>query len=255
MKKVVHSITNPFRIINASVSIGTKISDGVQGLVQDFDNFYKNNNLQEFREILNYKLDEVFIGWKHISKISDIKSAFTFVLPEAIVEKNLNEASIYVSGEYKNQEIFIEFGPYTSYGKGPTYCHYYYKNAGGLRFSKTTFNYWSNNIVDDYIKVSNDRDMTVGQLLNKVTSKYCFSANNYRVYGENDNYFVGECVKVMYAKRFKGRNFRGNHTMSIARIPVKILDALEDNENDILPNVSKFPIIGGIADFFDALIN
>ena len=255
MKKVVHSITNPFRIINASVSIGTKISDGVQGLVQDFDNFYKNNNLQEFREILNYKLDEVFIGWKHISKISDIKNAFTGVLPESIVEKNLNEASIYVSGEYKNQEIFIEFGPYTNNGKGPTYCHYYYKNAGGLRFSKTTFNYWSNNIVDDYIKVSNNRDMTVGELLNQVTSKYCFSANNYRVYGENDNYFVGECVTVMHAKRFKGRDFRGNHTMSISIIPVKILDALEDNEKDILPNVSKVPIIGGIADFFDLLIN
>ena len=170
-------------------------------------------------------------------------------------ELDFDATSIYVSGKYKNQEIFIEFGPYTNNGKGPTYCHYYYKNAGGLRFSKTTFNYWSNNIVDDYIKVSNNRDMTVGELLNQVTSKYCFSANNYRVYGENDNYFVGECVTVMHAKRFKGRDFRGNHTMSISIIPVKILDALEDNEKDILPNVSKVPIIGGIADFFDLLIN
>ena len=257
MKKVVRSITNnPFRIINAGVYIGTKISDGVQGLVQNYNNFYENNNLQEFREILNYKLDEVFIGWKHISeKGSDIKSAFAFVLPEAIVEKNLNQASIYVSGEYKGQEIFIEFGPYTSYGKGPTYCHYYYKNAGGLRFSKTTFDYWSYNIVDDYIKVSNNRNMTVGGLLSQVTRKYFFSANNFRVYGENGNYFVGECVKVMNAKRFKGRNFRGNHTLSISKIPAQILDALEDNENDTLPNVSKIPIIGGIADFFDALIN
>ena len=63
-------------------------------------------------------------------------------------EKNMNDASIY-----------------TRCGKGDTYCHYYYNNGGGLRFSKTTFNYWRYNIVDDYIKVNNDRNMTVEKLL------------------------------------------------------------------------------------------
>ena len=81
----------------------------------------------------------------------------------------MNDASIYVSGKYKNQEIFIEFGPYTRCGKGDTYCHYYYNNGGELRFSKTTFNYWRYNIVDDYIKVNNNRNMTVEKLLDDVT--------------------------------------------------------------------------------------
>ena len=72
----------------------------------------------------------------------------------------MNQASIFISGQYRDQEIFIEFGPYTSTRKGPTYCHYYYKNAGSLRFSKTTFQYWKNNIVDDYIKLSHN-NMTV----------------------------------------------------------------------------------------------
>ena len=48
---------------------------------------------------------------------SNIKSAFVFLLPEFITQKNINSASIYVSGEYKNQEIFIEYGPYTGNGK------------------------------------------------------------------------------------------------------------------------------------------
>jgi hypothetical protein len=52
----------------------------------------------------------------------------------------------------------------------------------------------------------------------------------------------------MKAKRYKGRNFRGNHTLSISRIPVKILDALEKNENDITSTVGDIPIIGKIFD-------
>ena len=41
-----------------------------------------------------------------------------------------------------------------------------------MRFSKTTFNYWANNIVDDYIKVNNIRNMTVGELLDRVADQF-----------------------------------------------------------------------------------
>ena len=132
-------------------------------------------------------------------------------------------ASIYVSEKYKNQEIFIEFGPYTRCGKEDTYCHYYHNNGGGLRFSKTTFNYWRYNIVDDYIKVNNNRNMTVEKLLNDVTYDENFTANDFRYYGKNANYFVAKCIGAMKAERYKGRDFRGNHTLSISKIPVKIL--------------------------------
>ena len=41
-----------------------------------------------------------------------------------------------------------------------------------MRFSKTTFNYWANNIVDDYIQVNNIRNMTVGELLDRVADQF-----------------------------------------------------------------------------------
>jgi hypothetical protein len=117
-----------------------------------------------------------------------------------------------------------------------------------MRFSKTTFNYWANNIVDDYIQVNNIRNMTVGELLDRVADQFFFSANNFRVYGDNSNFFVAKCVKAMNAKRFKGRNGRGNHSLGLQRIPVKILDALEENEDDATTMVGRIPIIGNLFD-------
>ena len=70
------------------------------------------------------------------------------------------------------KRFLLNIEPYKDNGKGPTYCHYYYKYAGGMRFSKTTFNYWANNIVDDYIKVNNIRNMTVGELLDRVADQF-----------------------------------------------------------------------------------
>jgi hypothetical protein len=111
------------------------------------------------------------------------------------------------------KRFLLNIEPYKDNGKGPTYCHYYYKYSGGMRFSKTTFNYWANNIVDDYIKVNNIRNMTVGELLDRVADQFFFSLNNFRVYEDNSNFFVAKCVEVMNAKRFKGRNGRGNHSL------------------------------------------
>ena len=150
--KTINQVKNPIGIIS---KVATTVADGIQGIAQDNNACFINNNLKELREIYNYELDEVFIGWKHLSEIgSEIKSAFIFILPEFITQKNLTFASIYVSGKYLNEEIFIEYGPYKDNGKGPTYCHYYYKYSGGMRFSKITFNYWANNIVDDYIQLT-----------------------------------------------------------------------------------------------------
>lgn len=204
---------------------------------------------KELREIYNYVIDELFIGWKHISNISsNVKSSLVFFLPEFISEKNLNDASIFISGLYRDQEIFIEFGPFSGTGKGPTYYHYYYKNLGGLRISKTTFQYWKNNIVDDYIQVSHNR-MTVKNLLDKVTQNFTFSAENYRVYGNNQNFFVAKCIKAINAKRFHGRDGRGIHTIGVGIIPAKIHKALENNEDDDTSIVGNIPIIGKIFDF------
>lgn len=258
MKKIIKAqkkLINPTDVASVIASAATKISDGIQGLVQDdYDSFYKNKNFKEKREIYDYKLDEVYIGWKHtFETISEVKSNFVFILPEFITEKNMNDASIFVSGEYKNQEIFIEFGPYTGNGKGNTYCHYYYNNGGGLRFSKTTFNYWKNNIVDDYIQVKNNRNMTVECLLDDVAYDEYYTANDWRCYGKNGNYFVAQCIKAMKAKRYKGRDGRGIHALSISRIPVKILDALEENEKDVRSFVGNIPVIGKFFDLGQAI--
>ena len=248
--KVVRQIGIAEHIIN----LETKVADGIMGaLITIDDPIYENKNKKELREIYNYVIDEFFVGWKHISDIaSNVKSSFAFVLPEFITEKNLNDASIFISGKYRDQEIFIEFGPFTGTGKGSTYCHYYYKNLGGLRLSKTTFQYWKNNIVDDYIKLSHN-NMTVENLLDRVTAKFTFSAENYRVYGNNQNFFVAKCIEAINGKRFPGRNGRGIHTIGVARIPAKILEALENNEDDTSSTIGNIPIIGKVFDFGQAI--
>ena len=62
--KVVNKVSNP---LNAITNVATTVSDGIQGLAQDYNSFFVNNNYKELNEIYNYKLDEVFIGWKHLS--------------------------------------------------------------------------------------------------------------------------------------------------------------------------------------------
>lgn len=57
----------------------------------------------------------------------------------------------------------------------------------------------------------------------------------------------------MNAKRFKGWNGRGNHTLGLQRIPVKILDALEENEDDATTMVGRIPIIGNLFDIGHAI--
>jgi len=236
------------------VNLELKAIDGIMGIVISIDGpFFENKNKEELREIYSYEIDELFVGWKHISNIaSNIKGSMVFLLPEFISEKNLNEASIYISGKYRDEEIFIEFGPFTGGGKGPNYCHYYYKNLGGLRISKTTFQYWKNNIVDDYIKLSH-KNMTVKNLLDRVTENFTFSAENFRVYGNNGNFFVAKCIKAINGKRFNGRNARGIHTLGVSRIPAKILEALEENEDDTTSTIGNIPILGKVFDFGQAL--
>jgi hypothetical protein len=91
--------------------------------------------------------------------------------------------------------------------------------------------------------------MTVKDLLDKVTQNFTFSAENYRVYGNNQNFFVAKCIKAINAKRFHGRNGRGIHTIGVGIIPAKILKALENNEDDDTSIVGNIPIIGKIFDF------
>lgn len=248
--KVVRQINFLEQILN----LETKAIDGIMGSIISIDGpFYENKNKEELKEIYNYAIDKLFVGWKHISNIvSDVKSAMVFVLPEFITEKNLNEASIYITGKYRNQEIFIEFGPFTGTGKGPNYCHYYHKNLGGLRLSKTTFQYWKNNIVDDYIKLSHN-NMTVKNLLDRVTQNFTFSAQNFRVYGNNGNFFVAKCISAINGKRFQGRNGRGIHTLGLQRIPAKILEALEKNEDDTTSTIGNIPVIGKFFDLLQTL--
>jgi hypothetical protein len=120
-------IARKINIAEKIINLETKAIDAIMGNIISFDGpFYENEKKKELREIYNYVIDELFIGWKHISNIaSNVKSSLVFLLPEFISEKNLNDASIFISGLYRDQEIFIEFGPFSGTGKGPTYCHYY----------------------------------------------------------------------------------------------------------------------------------
>ena len=91
--------------------------------------------------------------------------------------------------------------------------------------------------------------MTVENLLDKVTNNFTFSAENFRPYGNNGNFFVAQCIKVINAKRFLGKNGWGIHIFGVQRIPAKILEALEKNEDDTESTIGKIPILGKFFDF------
>ena len=101
------------KVVNAAelgTNIALKMSDDIIASFGVDGPIYKNQNLKELNEIYDYLINDFYVGWKHFSKMaSEVKSAFVFVLPEFISEKNLKEASIFISGQHRNQEIFIEF--------------------------------------------------------------------------------------------------------------------------------------------------
>jgi len=113
-----------FEYLNAiklGANLGVKIGEDLAGLIGVDGPIYRNNNLDELSEIYDYEIDDLYVGWKYFSKVaSEVKSLFVFTLPEFISKKNFNDASIFISGKYRDQEIFIEFGPYTGKGKGLT---------------------------------------------------------------------------------------------------------------------------------------
>jgi hypothetical protein len=158
--------------------------------------------------------------------------------------------------------FLIEYGAYQ--GKDPQYKNwiFYYEGNSGARFIPMEYwefhdkitnngNYsYSDKTIDTYI----NNKMTLGNLFERISKEMSIKFDDYNVADNNCQDFIAYVIKLLKAVRIDKTESK-LHNFAKLRIPPKILEALEDNENyQILTTLGKIPIIGVWTDLFGSLL-
>lgn len=153
--------------------------------------------------------------------------------------------------------IILEYGGY--YGQDENYeekIYYYYDNEGGVRFSHITYNKYKQlvtnngkyNSDDKIINLEIENEMKLKTLIEKISTKMNLKADDYNLADNNCHDLVAYIIFFLKAKRGFYDELKTSHNISKLIIPPKILEKLEENENENIIAYEKIPIIGFFVD-------
>ena len=191
------------------------------------------------------------LGWDLIHNINDLRSGFPFGQERELfhstafflVEDNLGVIADY-GGKKKNG-----FLPISSSNMDKDGYNYIYGQKGGARYKEMTINELkkkSFEIID--LKMRRYNPPTVKELLKEICDEWDWTKEKYNLFEHNCQNFVCKCIKKLDAVREKFSFFRGFHNKSVAKYPVRIIRALEENEEDLSSLIDRVPIIGPIEE-------
>ena len=95
--------------------------------------------------------------------------------------------------------------------------------------------------------------MTLKRALEECNEIKIWSYRNYNLALQNCQDFVATFIKVIGGYRREKTAYRGLHNLSSTKIPICILNQLEENEDDGWNTVGKVPIVGPIIGAFYGL--
>ena len=232
----------------------------------------KNQNDEFFSEkegYLNAKIIGLSIGISPLgfnlamenSFIGLIKNGFGYrgILPcylGGCTFKHHASSLLYTNKGY----ILLEYGGY--FGQDERYnekIFYYYDKEGGIRFSHMNYRNFVNLVTNngeysEKDKIINDieieNEMTLKELIEKISYKMDLKADDYNLADNNCHDLVAYIVYFLKAKR--NSKIAKAHNFSKLMIPPKILEALEENENNLITTLEKIPVVGFLFDMGEA---
>lgn len=164
---------------------------------------------------------------------------------------------------YTDQGYFIiEYGAYL--GKDDRYPDgvIYYIEDNGARFTHINYTlfydlvrgngsyYYSDKTIYTQIR----QGIKIKDLFQKISLKMNLTMHEYNAADNNCQDFIANAVEILKAKRVDKTSSK-MHNLSKLRIPPKILEALENNEDyQIMTSLAKIPLVGVVTDFVGSII-
>lgn len=204
-------------------------------------------------ELLNSIINKIFVfvsAPDNGAKLQRIASCAQWMLPTRTSFCNFNHTSIIVE-TYDNALILIEYGAYNQYREGDYHGKvHYFDGSDGLRFIQMTpedidnvlnneFNYLVSCNVQQHMKTKKLLESTKWQ-----GSYHQWDKDNYNLVAQNCQLFVRKAIQVLGATRESEK--QKNRVVMKCVIPFRVLNALEDNENDSERIIEKIPVAGQI---------
>lgn len=192
------------------------------------------------------------------AKIQRFTSCSMWLLPARISPCNFNHVSIIVEttdGEY----ILIEYGVYNKYREGEYHGKvHYFEGNDGLRFTQMTqkdIDKANENQFNFFVFCNVKNHMTINEMLYKTKfqgSYHQWDGNNYNLFTQNCQLFVRKVIQVLGATRANEK--QKSRTVMKCCLPFRVLNALEDNENDLENVFEMVPVVGQVYGLFKVIL-
>lgn len=164
--------------------------------------------------------------------------------------------------ETSEGNILIEYGGYL--GKDEKYPEetIYYDGDNGARFTHLSQKDFLNiitdkgkyNYYDKTFETTIMQGMKLKELFQGISNTMNLTMDGYNVADNNCHDFIANAIKILRAKRID-KNLSKMHNFAKLKIPPKILEPLEDNEEYyILTSLGKIPFLGVITDVLGTII-
>ena len=236
-----------------------------------------SNNIKKSKEtsrediILDDEIVKMYLGFEKIGLPIHGFTDTVFFLPRIFLPsrtpilsgKRYLHASLLL--ETKNgYNIVVEYGGYdgeimTDKDNDSYETYYWFDHSHGVRYAEMRYNTYK------YYKLDYDsyserifplecgRKMTLRKALKECNEIKKWTFSNYDLACQNCQHFVATFIKVIRGYRREKTAYRGLHNISSTKIPICILNQLEQNEDDGWNTVGKVPIVGPIIGAFYGL--
>ena len=137
--------------------------------------------------------------------------------------------------------------------------YYWFDHSHGVRYAEMryyTYKYYKldyDSYSERIFPLECGRKMTLRRALKECNEIKKWTFSNYDLAFQNGQHFVATFIKVIRGYRREKTAYRGLHNISSTKIPVCILNQLEQNEDDGWNTVGKVPIVGPIIGAFYGL--
>lgn len=206
------------------------------------------------RFVLNSYIDRIFIGWRNLftgEKEGDFIGFLNYLtsfIP--VCSRKFFQHSLACIWLKNRRHITIEYGSSNEKNYNAPYntdIYYWYKEEYGLRMYEDPNNIFFQD--SNFIEIQfDDKGLTCDKLIDILCCKNGYRQKDFKVLDLNSQSFCQNLIYEVNGKRFPGKDYRGNHTLTFANIPACVAVALEDNEKDSDNDIGYIPILGDIID-------
>ena len=159
----------------------------------------------------------------------------------------------------KGYSIVVEYGAFPGddmTDKDNDRYDTYYWSKDGLRYAEMKYSTYKTYKLDEdfyserIFPLECGRKMTLREVLRECSYHKKWTCANYDIAFQNGQHFIATFIKVIDGYRREKTAYRGLHNLSSTKIPIVILEQIEENEDDGWNTVGKVPVLGPVIGAF-----